>query len=497
MFGDQRNPGDLDRFPEEESAGFEEGSPGGAVGGAEPRRSRGGAEPTAPPNQDDAAVGSSRRRRAPRAGAALRLPSTETSFSPEQRLLVLDAWQRSGLPASDFAPLVGVSKHTLYLWQQKFRREGPAGLIDKPKGALTGSRLPELTRRTILMLKESHPDWGCQRISDMLHRGPALPVSATAVARVLREAGYVSAEVATRPHEPKVNSFERARPNQLWQTDLFTFMLKRQNRRVYLVAFMDDHSRFIVGYGLHASQSTALVLEVLRAAIAGFGTPEEVLTDNGTQYVTWRGKSAFKRECEKRGIHQIVASPHRPQTLGKIERFWGTVWREFVETAVFTDLGDARLRIGLFIDHYNFQRTHLGIDGSTPADRFFGAASEVQRTLQARVAANALELARQGVPKAPFYLTGQAGGQPFSVHAEGERVILTSGAGRQEIDLLPPSAPSESATLPEPLCPQGVVSASGEVGEGFEEPPRPGESPLDAGLAELSDAFDAPQGGAS
>ena len=132
---------------------------------------------------------------------------------------------------------------------------------------------------------------------------------------------------------------------------------------MYLVAFLDDHSRFIVGYGLHASQSTALVLEVLRAAIAGFGTPEEVLTDNGTQYVTWRGKSAFTRECEKRGIKQIVASPHRPQTLGKIERFWGTLWRECVETAVFIDLGDARQRIGLFIDHYNFQRPHQGIDG--------------------------------------------------------------------------------------------------------------------------------------
>jgi transposase InsO family protein len=51
------------------------------------------------------------------------------------------------------------------------------------------------------------------------------------------------------------------------QTDLFTFVLKRQNRRVYLVAFLDDHSRFIVGYGLHASQSSALVLEVLRAAL--------------------------------------------------------------------------------------------------------------------------------------------------------------------------------------------------------------------------------------
>ena len=433
----------------------------------------------------------------PRPGRALQQPHPEPAFTPEQRLLVLDAWRRSGLPAGDFAPLVGVSKHTLYAWKKRFDDHGPAGLMDKPKGAPAGSRLPEVTRRTILMLKEAHPDWGCQRISDMLLRGPALPASPSAVARVLHEEGYESVEAPTTPHEPKVTSFERARPNQLWQTDLFTFMLKRQNRRVYLVAFLDDHSRFVVGYGLHASQSTALVLEVFRAAVAGFGTPEEVLTDNGTQYVTWRGKSAFAKECERRGIRQVVASPHRPQTLGKVERFWGTLWRECVEAAVFADLGDARSRIGLFIDHYNFQRPHQGIDGSTPADRFFGAADEVRRALAARVAANALELARQGVPKAPFYLAGQAGGQPFSVHAEGERVILTRPDGRQEIDLLPPHPPAAGppATLPEPVCPHGVVSATGD---GFEDPPAPGQSALDEGLRRIAgEVAPRPEGGAS
>src|SRR5262249_21553059 len=368
-------------------------------------------------------------------------PATEPVSTPEQRLLAVAARRGRGLRAGDFAPLVGIPKHPLSSGKKKSEPEGPAGLMDKPRGAPAGSRLREPTRRAILMLKESHPDWGCQRISDMLLRGPALPASPSAVAKVLHEAGYAAEEQPTRPHEPKVTSFERARPNQLWQTDLFTFLLKRQNRRVYLVAFLDDHSRFVVGYGLHASQSTPLVLEVFRAAIAGFGTPEEVLTDNGTQYVTWRGKGAFTRECEKRGVKQIVASPHRPQTLGKVERFWGTLWRECVEAAVFLDLGDARQRIGLFIDHYNFQRPHQGIGASTPADRFFGAAEEVKRTLLARVAANALELARQGVPKAPFYLTGRAGGRPFSVHAEGERGILTRADGRQEIALLPPPSP--------------------------------------------------------
>jgi hypothetical protein len=293
------------------------------------------------------------------------------------------------------------------------------------------------------------------------------------VAQVLHEAGYELEEVATHPHPDKVRHFERAKANQLWQTDLFTFILKRQNRRVYLVAFMDDHSRFITGYGLHASQSSALVLEVLRAALVCQGVPEEILTDNGSQYVTWRGKSAFAKELEKRGIRQVVAAPRRPQTLGKIERFWGTLWRECVESAVFLDLGDAHKRIGLFIDHYNFQRTHSGIDGLVPADRYFGAAAEVKQALQARVAANALTLARQGIPKAPLYLTGQVGGQPVSLHAEGERVILTGPSGaRQEVDLAATVARPE---LPEPVCPSAVVRGDPEA----EQEPAPGTSPLD------------------
>lgn len=422
--------------------------------------------------------------------------SPQPPMTPQQRLLILDTWQRSGLPGGDFAALVGVSKHTLYAWKKKFQQQGPAGLMDQPRGGPKGSRLPDLTKRSILMLKQSHPEWGCQRISDMLWRGPALPASPAAVAKVLHEAGYAMEETPTRPHPDKPRQFERATPNQLWQTDLFTFMLKRQNRRVYLVAFMDDHSRFLTGYGLYASQSSALVLEVVRAAVAAYGPPQEILTDNGSQYVTWRGKSAFTRELEKRGIRQIVARPHRPQTLGKIERFWGTLWRECIEAAVFLDMEDARRRIGHFIDYYNFQRPHQGIDGLVPADRFFGAAPEVLATLRRRVAANALELARNGVAKAPFYVTGRIGDRAFSVHAEGERMILKrEGQERTEVDLGVPGAlelplhaadGQAAASLPMPVCPDG--SPQGEMIELGEEEQSPGASPLDAGLRRLDEA---------
>jgi len=372
----------------------------------------------------------------------------------------------------------------------------PRGPRRPPKGRQL--RVPEEAKRHSFT-----PQRGCQRISDLLLRGPALPASASAVAHVLHEAGYEAVEQATHPHPDRERRFERAKPNQLWQTDLFTFVLKRQNRRVYLVAFLDDHSRFIVSYGLHASQSTPLVLEVLEAGLANYGPPDEILTDNGAQYVTWRGKSQFTRRLEQRGIRQLVSRPQRPQTLGKIERFWGTLWREFLESAVFADLEEARRRIGHFIDYYNFQRPHRGADGLVPADRFFQAAPTVLQTLKERVAANALELARYGQPKSPFYVTGQVAGQAFSVHAEGERLVLRrEGQEREEIELTSPASPASGSTcsssggtpptvlvaesLPAPLCPNG--SPRPGAGEpACAEALAPGQTGLDlAALAQVT-----------
>jgi len=405
-------------------------------------------------------VGRARQRRASRQARRLETNAAKPRFTCEQRLLILDSWLRSKLPAGDFAPLVGLSHLTLRAWKARFQELGPAGLEDKPLGRSTGSRLSEATKRSILLMKEQHPDWGQDRISMVLLRAHGFQASATAVGRLLEESGYVAAPATSKPHAQEPQRFERARANQLWQTDLFTFVLKRENRRVHLVGYLDDHSRFVVGYGLHATASGALVRESLLAAIANFGAPEEVLTDNGTQYVTWRGKSGFSKLLERRGIRQIVASPRHPETLGKIERFWGSLWRECVETAIFRGLDDARQRIGLFIDHYNFQRPHSGIGGLVPADRYFAAAPQVLSTLKERVAKNAAELARDGLPRKSFYLTGRIGDQSISLHAEGEKVVMVKGDGsREEVDLGATGSRQDDATaadaLPTPLVAMG------------------------------------------
>jgi hypothetical protein len=149
---------------------------------------------------------------------------------------------------------------------------------------------------------------------------------------------------------------------------------------------------------------------------------------------------------------------------------------------------DARRRVSLYFDHYNFLRPHQSLGGLCPADHFFGAAPEVLKTLKARVAANALELARHGVPKKPFYLTGQVGGKAFSVHAEGERVVMTrQDGGREEIDLVKPDEPQPPESYPEPVTVCATCPSEGEPGS--EQPPAPGVSPLEAGLERIAEAM--------
>ena len=90
-------------------------------------------------------------RRGRRRGRRLVRSSDEVRgpLSATKKILLLDLWNRSGLPARDFAGLTGLSHHTLYLWRAKFKLEGPAGLMEKPRGAPGGSRLPEVTKRAM------------------------------------------------------------------------------------------------------------------------------------------------------------------------------------------------------------------------------------------------------------------------------------------------------------------------------------------------------------
>jgi hypothetical protein len=85
-----------------------------------------------------------------------------------------------------------------------------------------------------------------------------------------------------------------------------------------------------------------------------------------------------------------VGRAYHPQGGGKVESVIGTLKRELWETEHFDDWARAELRLGQWVQSYNEKRAHMGLDGLTPADRFFGRAEQVLQ------AVNALSRRRNG-----------------------------------------------------------------------------------------------------
>src|SRR5262245_22274013 len=339
-----------------------------------------------------------------------------------------------GTPQRDVAKAFGVSEAAVTKWLSQFRQDGAEGLMGRRGGQPKRPSRPTPQRERIVELKKSHEDWGTRRIRDVLRRFEALGVSEQQVRKILHEEGLIQAApvVVDRDHGPR--RFERSAPNQLWQSDIFTFLHRRQER-LYVCVFMDDHSRFVVGHALAHHQKSVLVMEAFERGVAAFNQPEEVLTDNGRQYTVWRGETEFEIALKRLGIRHIRSRPQHPQTLGKVERFWKTLWDEFLGRTVFAHYVDAQHRLEHFVKHYNFQRPHQALDGAVPADRYFRAAAHVRAEIERQVAANALRLALEQPPRKPFYVVGQLGDQHLSIAAGGTGLEVRVGDTSQTIPL--------------------------------------------------------------
>lgn len=319
----------------------------------------------------------------------------------------------------------GVSRTSLQRWIGLYRKGGIAALNDH-RTIRTKRALPEPVKEKIVSIKNDHPEYGVHRIADALRRWFCLPGSPESVRRVLVDKGIdrIPGPKRRTRNVTRPRFFERATPNQMWQTDIFTFRLG--GRYAYLIGFVDDYSRYMVGLELYLSQTAENLIELYRRSTAEYGVPKEMLTDNGRQYTNWRGTSRFEAELQKDKTHHIKSSPHHPMTLGKIERFWKTIYVEFLVRAQFESFENARDRIRLWVKYYNHRRPHQGIGGLCPADRYFEIHNDLRKTIEAGIKENMLEMALRGKPKEPFYMVGRF---------EGKSVVLRAEKGKLKVSV--------------------------------------------------------------
>lgn len=351
-----------------------------------------------------------------------KVPKRRNRYHGDFKLKIVKKYVEESMPVSVIVQECGVSHETVRNWVRAYQRHGEAGLSESHTGA--GRSIPAPVKQKIVEIKEANPPFGIKRISQLLKRAFFLSASPETVRKTLHDKSLITSPPKKRQRNiTRPRFFERSTPNQLWQTDIFTFRLG--GHYAYLIGYIDDYSRYITGLELFRSQTAQNVIEVYRRAASEYNPPKEMLTDNGRQYTSWRGNSRFEAEMKKDHIHHIKSQPHHPMTLGKIERFWKTIYLEFLSRAQFDSFEDTTERIRQWVKYYNHKRPHQGIGGLAPADRYFEIQSELKKTIEQGIQENLLEMALRGKPKLPFYMVGRMEGQSVVLRAEKGRLRLS------------------------------------------------------------------------
>lgn len=247
-----------------------------------------------------------------------------------------------------------INRDTFYYHWNNYKQYGWNGLEIKSKVPHTIHKISiNIANKVIEIRKMTNRNE--HAIASYLKR-KGVAVSHSTVYRILKKNNLVNS-LSKHRQQRTFKSFSRKRPNSLWQTDLTLF----GNR--YVIAFLDDCSRFLTGIDFIPGASTDLVLSVFEQAIDAFGKPRQVLTDHGTQYYDIHGGiSEFTQFCIDNKIKHILASIGHPQTTGKVERFFRTFKEEY---EVFNSLDE-------FTDYYNNKRLHGAIGYLTPAEVYYG-----------------------------------------------------------------------------------------------------------------------------
>ncbi|GAA4550206.1 DDE-type integrase/transposase/recombinase [Pseudonocardia xishanensis] len=232
-----------------------------------------------------------------------------------------------------------ISRDTLDRWIRAWRRGGFDALVPDPRQS--SPRLPVEVIEMAVSLKRENPARTAAQVRRILRAQMGWSPGERTLQRHFAEDPQITAILGALASggpgsEAVFGRFEADRPNELWTGDALHGP-HIGGRKTYLFAFLDDHSRAIVGHRFGFAEDTVRLAAALRPALASRGVPDAVYVDNGSAFVdAW-----LLRACAKLGIRLVHSTPGRPQGRGKIERFFRTVREQFLVEVTGEITGDA------------------------------------------------------------------------------------------------------------------------------------------------------------
>lgn len=242
-----------------------------------------------------------------------------------------------------------VDIRTLMRWIKKLDEDENWNLSDKSKRPKTiHYKINKDIKKKIINVREK-TGWGGKKLNYSIKE-----VSISTIERFLNQEGLT----APTKRKKKRNNYvrwQRKHPNSLWQID---HSVKKVDGK-WLISIEDDCGRYSLGLFAVNRVTTQVVIQILEKLIQKYGSPREILSDNGSAYGSKSKNSKFDRWCKRQRIKHIRSAVHSPTTCGKIERLFQTYKRE---------RHFCNHDLELFRYRYNHQRSHESLDNKTPSE---------------------------------------------------------------------------------------------------------------------------------
>lgn len=200
--------------------------------------------------------------------------------------------------------------------------------------------------------------------------------------RLLKDANQSRDRRPIRPPQSHaVPRLQASAPNQVWTWDITKLPLHRRGAWLYLYVLIDLFSRYVVGWMIADTENSALACRFVGTCAANHQIGPNQLTVHQDRGAPMTANNFINLLAELK----IDSSHSRPRVSNDnafSEAHFKTLKTQPGYPARFTDTSHARNWCGDFIDWYNDEHQHSGLNGHIPADVFYGRAQAVTAVKQ-------------------------------------------------------------------------------------------------------------------
>lgn len=273
-----------------------------------------------------------------------------------------------------------VTAYTLERWYYKYKNGGFDSLIPQRR-CDTGKprKIDDDIKEQIIYLKKEYPRIPATLIHQKLISNGTVNKGDVSLSTVNRFINQLNIQNKFTNNKD-MRRYERAHINEVWCGDSSVgpyIKIDGKKRRTYIIALIDDASRYVIGAGIFLNDNFINLMSVLKTAVTRFGKPKILNFDNGAAYKN----KQMELLAARIGTTISYCTPYMPIGKAKIERWFRTLkmhWMSQLNINDYNSLNELEKSLITYVTSYN-QKVHSSLNGLSPCNRFFNESYLIKR----------------------------------------------------------------------------------------------------------------------